>query len=536
MTPMGTSVPAAGPRSLLASCLAAWLALGGPAPAGNDGAPTVRLDSGVVSGRAEDGINTFLGIPYAAPPVGDRRWSAPQQPDAWTAPRAATAFGPACPQTGLLEKQASEDCLTLNVWTPDVSGAVKLPVMVWIHGGGFNFGASFQPEYHGANLARRGVVVVTINYRLGPLGFFPHPALANGPAPEASGNFGLLDQIAALQWVSRNITAFGGDPGNVTVFGQSAGSRSVSLLTLSGPAAGLFQRAIAESGGPIIGSEFLNPTFNGDKAAVAAMSKALSARLGCTDAKDELACLRAKPPMEVVTAADCKTGLFDTGLFFAPVFDGPVLPGDPAAAALDPARPHVPMIVGSTGDEGTTYLRGEKHLTLQRYQAFMTARFADRADAALEAFPAAGDGEVHAAINHFISVAVNAAPARFMARALERTGSRAYLYRFTRKPDTARARELGAFHGVDLAYVFGNMADGEGYTSLDLALSDQMMAYWVNFARTGDPNGPGLPSWPAYEAAGDRSLDFADEIRVEQGLYKAQGDFIDSVSRFGLTR
>ncbi|MDQ0355068.1 para-nitrobenzyl esterase [Rhodoplanes tepidamans] len=528
-------------RCLMAACLVVGLTVAGFAPAGpaaaaSEPARVVALDSGSVSGRIADGIGVFLGIPYAAPPTGELRWAPPREPAGWTGIRDATAYGPACPQTGLLEATASEDCLTLNVWAPAAASADKRPVMVWIHGGGFNFGASSQPEYDGATLARQGVVVVTLNYRLGPLGFFPHRRLAGEPGPAASGNFGLLDQIAALTWVRRNVAVFGGDPGNVTLFGQSAGSRSVSLLTLSPLGEGLFHRAIAESGGPVVGSEYLTPAFDGDGTAVATMSDRLAVRLGCAGVADEISCLRAKTAMEVVKAADCRTGLFEDGLFFAPVLDGTVLPRDPVAAALNGTRARVPMIVGSTGNEGTTYLRGVGGLTLRTYDAFMAARFGAAKDQALAIFPAASDADVPRAIDRFITVAVNAQPARFMARSSERAGSKAYLYRFTRRPNTARARDLGAFHGVDLAYVFGNTTDADGYTELDRALSRQVMAYWVNFATTGNPNGPGLPEWPVYRAVTDENLDFADTVRRESGLFRAESDFIDRASRFGLTR
>jgi len=509
------------------------------------GSGVVALDSGPVRGTMQDGIGAFLGIPYASPPVGELRWKPPQKPAPRTNVLKATAFGPACPQGGPLEAGSSEDCLYLNVWAPArqprVSGTAgasgaKLPVMVWLHGGGFNFGAASQPEYHGRNLAGQGVVVVTVNYRLGPLGYLAHPALAAESPEGMAGNYGLLDQIEALRWVRRNIAAFGGDPDAVTIFGQSAGSRSVSLLTLSPLCAGLFQRAIAQSGGPILGSEYLTPAFNGDFEAVSRMGQELSARLGCANAADELACLRAKSAMEVVRAADCKTGLFEDGLFFAPVFDGQALPPSPAAAYAAASQGRVPMIVGSTGNEGASYLRGESGLTLGKYEAFLAARFGAKADEALAMFPASGDADVPGAIDRFITVAVNAQPARFVARALERAGSGAYLYRFTRTPDTSRARELGAFHGVDLAYVFGNMSEADGYTAADRELSRQVVAYWVNFARTGDPNGSGLPPWPVYRAASDEFLEFADDVRAGQYLYRQQCDFIDRVSRFGLLR
>ena len=505
--------------------------------AGADGVGVVALDSGPVRGTAQDGVGAFLGIPYAAPPVGELRWKPPQKPAPWSGVLEASSFGPACPQAGPLEAASCEDCLYLNVWTPARASGTKLPVMVWLHGGGFNFGAASQPEYHGRNLARQGVVVVTVNYRLGPLGYLAHPALAAESPSAMAGNYGLLDQIEALKWVRRNIAAFGGDPDTVTIFGQSAGSRSVSLLTISPLSQGLFHRAIAQSGGPILGSEYLTPAFNGDLEAVSRMGRELSVRLDCAKAADELACLRARPSMDVVRAADCKTGLFEDGLFFAPVFDGQALPPNPADLTdLAGSQRRVPMIVGSTGNEGTAYLRGERGLTVGKYEAFLAARFDARADQALAVFPVSGDADVAGAIDRFITVAVNAQPARFMARALERSGCGAYLYRFTRTPDTTRARELGAFHGVDLAYVFGNMSEADGYTAADRELSRQVMAYWVNFARTGDPNGPGLAPWPMYRAASDEFLEFADTVRAGKDLYKQQCDFIDRVSRFGLTR
>lgn len=503
-----------------------------PAGAAQDPGMAVTLDSGSVSGRIAGDVRVFLGIPYAQPPTGDLRWKAPKPPLPWEGVRDATAYGPACPQTGPLGNGSSEDCLTLNVFTPVREGSGKLPVMVWIHGGGFTFGASSQPEYEGTELARQGVVAVTINYRLGPLGFLAHPGLNAESDAGVSGNYGLLDQIEALKWVQRNIAAFGGDPDNVTIFGQSAGSRSVSLLTLSPQARGLFRRAIAQSGGPIIGSEYLSPAFNGDMASVSAMGRTLGERLGCAGKPDEMACMRFKSATEVLQATATETSIFKDGLFFAPVFDGVVLPRDPAAALADAGARHVPMIVGSTGNEGTTYLRGEGVLTTARYADFLKARFGETWRDALAMFPAPADADVPSAIDRFITVAVNAQPARYEARALERQGVTVWLYRFTRVPDTARARELGAFHGVDLAYVFGNMKESDGYTQADRDLSKHVMAYWVNFARTGDPNGPGLPPWPAYASTTDRNLNFADHIREEQHLYRKECDFMDRMSRF----
>ena len=254
----------------------------------------IQIDSGPISGKVENGVRIFLGIPYAAPPVGELRWKPPQEIASWAQERNSTDFSPSCPQPKQQDTgKFSEDCLYLNVWTTAKKPDERLPVMVWIHGGAFNFGSASQPEYNGKNLAKKGVVVVTINYRLGPLGFLVHPLLSKESAHNASGNYGLLDQIAALKWVQKNIAAFGGNPDRVTIFGQSAGSRSVSLLMISPLSAGLFHRAIAESGGPIIGSEYLSPAFSGNMANVSKMGQALTSRLGCDKADDVLAAMRA---------------------------------------------------------------------------------------------------------------------------------------------------------------------------------------------------------------------------------------------------
>ena len=402
--------------------------------------------------------------------------------------------------------------------------------MVWIHGGAFNFGSASQPEYDGRNLSKKGVVVVTINYRLGPLGFLVHPLLSKESAQGTSGNYGLLDQIAALKWVKRNIAAFGGDPNQVTIFGQSAGSRSVTLLLISPLAAGLFHRAIAESGGPIIGSEYLNPAFNGNLANVSKMGQKLTSKLGCDKAEDVLAAMRARSAQELLVAADCKTNVFDEGLFFAPVFDGWVLPKDPLAAYSGGRQHDVPIIVGSTQNEGTIYLADETDLSVERYQSFLKARFADNSGKAFEMFPADKATDVAPAIDKLLTVAANAQPARLVAQSMEPKKSKAYLYQFTRRPDTAMARKLGVHHGVELAYVFGNMNKSDGYDNTDLGLSEKMMEYWVNFAKTGNPNGPGLADWPAYASNSDLNLEFSDTIQTNKNLFRKECDFISRMS------
>lgn len=490
----------------------------------------VQLDSGPITGVVDDAISTFRGIPYAMPPVGDLRWQPPQPPQTWTAVRECNQFGPSCPQPKESSSSVyNEDCLYLNVWTPKIQSQEKLPVMVWIHGGAFNFGGASLPEYDGKHLAAQGVVVVTINYRLGPLGFLVHPLLDDESGKGVSGNYGLLDQIAALQWVQRNIAAFHGDPAQVTIFGQSAGSRSVSLLLLSPLSQGLFKGAIAESGGPIIGSEFLSPAFNGDKKNVARMGQELAQRLGCDQADDVLAVLRAQPAEEIVKAAACSTGLFDDGLFFAPVFDGWVLPENPRLALREGRIQAVPVITGSTGNEGALYLTQEPSLTKQHYQKYFDSRFGAFSTQAMQVFPALTQEEVGPAIDKVITVGANAYPARLTAQAIEQKGINSYVYQFTRIPRTALAGKAGAHHGVELAYVFGNMKKEDGYEEVDQRLSQYMMGYWVNFAKTGNPNGAGLPKWPQYKAAEDLTLEFGDQINVTQHVFSKELSFIEKV-------
>lgn len=492
----------------------------------------VMLHSGPITGIEADGVKEYLGIPFAAPPVGKLRWAPPREAESWKETRRCVKFGPACPQP--LEKKEgvyNEDCLYLNVWTPAKNASGKLPVMLWIHGGGFNFGSASQPEYYGKNLAEKGVVVVTINYRLGPLGFLVHPLLSKESPNGVSGNYALLDQIAALKWVNKNIAAFGGNPDCVTIFGQSAGSRSVSLLLISPLASGLFHRAITQSGGPIIGSEYLTPAFNGDMANVSKMGRELAAKLGCDKKKDVLGAMRAIPAEEIIKAADCKTGIFDEALFFAPVFDGWVLPENCQAAFNEGRQNKVPLIVGSVLNEGNNYILNEKNFTLKKYIGFLKSRFGDKYASAFQMFPADNIKDAAIVLDKLITVAVVAEPARFVARSMAKAGLNSYLYQFRRVPGTQMASKAGAFHGVDLAYVFGNMSIRDGYNKTDFELSNKMMDYWVNFAKTGNPNGLGLPEWPVYNADSDINMEFSDGIRVNKNLFKNECDFITEMNQ-----
>jgi len=498
--------------------------------AGEERTGVLQLHSGPVSGKVEDGVRIFLGIPYAAPPVGEFRWKAPQEVPYWTDVKDSIAFGPSCPQPNENKTDKfSEDCLYLNVWTPAKNPDEKLPVMVWIHGGGFNFGSTSLPEYNGKNLSQKGVVVVTLNYRLGPFGFLAHPLLSKESPHGTSGNYGLLDQIFALKWVQKNISKFGGDPNCVTIFGQSAGSRSVTLLMISPLSKGLFHKAIAESGGPIMGSEYLTPSYNGNMENLLKMGDTLAAKLGCDKEKDVMSAMRSKSPDEILKASDCKTNLFDEGLFFAPIFDGRILPEDAGTAYSKGHQHDVPIIIGSTLNEGKNYFIREKDMSVEKYKSFLKSRFKDNYEKAFEMFPVYDKKDMEYMFDKVITVAVVAQPARFVARSMEHKKSGAYLYQFTRLPNTERAGKIGVYHGIDLWYVFGNLNKSEGYTDIDMELSRKIMGYWVNFARTGNPNGQDLPFWPVYERKSDINMEFSDTIHTNKNLFKRECDFIDSL-------
>jgi para-nitrobenzyl esterase len=453
---------------------------------------------------ATAGVEVYKGIPYAAPPVGALRWREPQPAAPWKGVPAATAFGPACfqdpkqPVAGTAIEQVSEDCLYLNVWTPK-QRAGKLPVMVWLHGGGHVQGAGSLPSYDGAELARRGVVVVTINYRLGPFGYMAHPALSRESPRKVSGNYGTLDQIAALEWVRRNIAAFGGDPARVTLFGESAGS--VSALTLAAvPAAkGLFQRVIAESGVPIAIRQSL---VEAERA-----GEAIAAKLGCQDAD----CLRAKSAAEVHAAArPVVMGRGAGGNRFGPIVDGRSIPQPPAHRLAD-----VDLLIGSNADEGTIFAPGLGIGSLAEFRRRARLLFGARTDEVLALYPARDDSDVLDAVSRWWGDFSFTCPARAAARDASARGIRTWAYYFTH---VTAARRLGAFHGSEIPFVFGTLGQRRDPTPAERRLSDAMLSAWVRFAATGDPNGEGLPAWPRYDTRRDTVMEFGDEIRLRSGV------------------
>jgi para-nitrobenzyl esterase len=485
----------------------------------------VTLDTGAITGAFSDEkktVRVYRGIPYAMPPTGDRRWKPPAPPAAWEGVRTCTEFGPSCPQPGALMGRTphtvSEDCLYLNMWTAAHDTGGKRPVMVWIHGGGFTTGSGSQIYYDGTALARRGVVVVTLNYRLGPFGFFAHPALSAESPHHVSGNYGLLDQIEALRWVKQNIGAFGGDPGRVTIFGESAGSVSVCWLLVSPLSRGLFHRAIAQSGtaGGLV--RHLNRKV-GDRDSMENVGLEIARDLEAGGAQDPAAFLRNVETGALLKACRPAQGLFGKGIKFGPVIDGRVVPDDAWRRLARGEFHRVPVMTGANADEGTVFLRQLPVKGRLGYNLLVKRVAGEHAGEIQKLYPVRSRKDVSPTLNRLVTVAAFAAPARALARAVSERGGRAWLYRFERVAAVGRFQSYGAFHGAEIPYVFGNLtATRRGLVSLvrydetDGILADTMARCWVRFAATGDPNGGDLPRWPPYDPAIDRLLVFGDVV------------------------
>ncbi|MGW8063457.1 carboxylesterase/lipase family protein [Streptomyces ziwulingensis] len=466
-------------------------ALAAPAPAAAADGPTATTWYGQVRGKAGETAHDYLGIPYAAPPVGERRWKPPAPPERWSGVRDATSPGNPCMQAdsstpwGDLAGPGtpSEDCLYLNVHTPAERSLRHRPVMVWMHGGGFTIGSG--TFYDGGELAARGdVVVVTLNYRLGAFGYLAHPGLAGESAEGVSGNYGLLDQQAALRWVRQNIAAFGGDPGNVTAFGESAGGGSVCQHLVSPRAAGLFHRAVAQSG-----CGFPLPTQESQQRSGASWAGSL----GCAD----VACLRAKPAGELLAASRNPTARW------VPNVDGRVLPLQ-IADALESGRFHrVPVLQGTTADEGrltvaTTYDLAGRPLTAAGYPVAVRALYGDRADAILARYPLSDHGTPAEALGAVLTdsqfACLQSRTAQLMAG-----HTRSYQYEFADRQAMDHLNlpisfPLGAPHGSEIRYVFGGVSG----TPAQNALAAKMLGYWTNFAHTGVPYAADAPRWNQY--------------------------------------
>ena len=489
-------------RAILVGAIAA-VVLGTPALAQVTGA---AVTGGQVQGTAADGLGVFKGIPFAAPPVGELRWRQPQPVKAWTGVRPVSAFAPGCMQSSFMSmgpSNYSEDCLYLNVWTPARSALEKLPVMVWIYGGGFTAGQTAIPAYDGTSLARKGVIVVSIAYRLGALGFLAHPELSR-ESGKGSGAYGLADQIAGLRWVKDNIAKFGGDPRNVTIFGESAGGMSVSMLAASPPARGLFAKAISESGGsfgPLKTANEGGSTVPTLKSAEATGQRAFAA-LGVADLK----AARALPADRVTKAQ---------GQFW-PVADGEFIVGDQYELYRQGRFNDTPVLIGTNADEGRLFAGLGGPAPADPAAAFaqqVRGAYGERADAIIAAYTAAPADPAKASKDLMRDSTFAWHTWAWAQLQAEKGKGRAYVYRFeNRKP----SQPDGATHADEIGYVFGSgpMGIAPGApppprTADDDVLIGQFQGYWTNFAKTGDPNGPGLPTWPAYTQATPRVMNIA---------------------------
>lgn len=483
----------------------------------------VQTTAGKVTGlKTTDGkIAVYKGIPFATPPVGDLRWKVPQPVAPWTGVKACTAFGPS-PMQGkpvpfsmwsleflIPEAPISEDCLYVNVWTGAKKATDKLPVLVWIYGGGFSSGGSGVPIYDGEAMARKGIVFVSINYRVGVFGFLAHPELTAESPNKASGNYGIMDQIAALQWVRDNIAAFGGDPANVTIAGQSAGSMSVNCLVASPLARGLFNKAIPQSG-----ANFGRNQQPLDKAQEAGVRLAES--LGAPS----LAQLRALSADDLMKAQWGLRG---------PVIDGYVLPEQIADIFAAGKQNKVHLLTGWNQDEGLFF---GPIKSADDYKSQIQQQYGEKAGDVLRYYPAGSDEQAAKSqldlSRDIIFGAQNYTWANVQA---QQGGNNVYVYRFTRKvPGTGEYAKYGAFHTGEVPYAYGNLKFVDRpWEAVDRQLETTMLEYWVNFVKTGNPNGKGLPAWPAYQLADKRVMLLGNEA-VAQPIPDREGlDMMSSI-------
>ena len=474
----------------------------------------VRTQSGLVQGTTQDGVTVYKGIPFAAPPVGDLRWRAPAAPMAWTAVRNTDQFAPACMQVPVVVKElgmesvpVNEDCLYLNVWTPAKSANEKLAVMVWIYGGGFTIGGTSVSLYDGTNLAKKGVVLVSVSYRLGAFGFISHPELTREQGGH-SGNYGLLDQIAGLQWVKRNIAAFGGDPSRVTIFGESAGGIAVSMLSASPLAKGLFRGAISESGGNFgperqvgdEGSENMDSLALAEKKGTAFLAKLGAASVADARKKSAEEILKNSPP----------------GLGTAwPIFDGYVLLGDQYKLYEAKRYNDTAVLIGSNSDEGALFVPFAK---ADAYQKTIRSGYGEYADKILAAYPGGTDADALRSSRDMFRDGTFAWPTWTWARLQSKTGKgKVFVYYFSHRPpypNTPQFKDWGAAHAGEIAYVFGNFTSTMPASESDRKVSDEISSYWVNFAKAGDPNGSGLPHWPAFTNTSAQVMNLDDPAKA----------------------
>jgi para-nitrobenzyl esterase len=498
--------------------------------------PSVSVTGGQIRGGAlEKGGAVFKGIPFAQPPVGDLRWREPGAVKTWTGVREATTFASACAQNagGRMQANSSEDCLYLNVWTPEWPTRTRKPVMVWLHGGGNYAGTASGNNFDGESLARRGVVLVTVNYRLTVFGFLAHPELTKESPHHASGNYGLMDQIAALKWVRDSVSRFGGDPGNVTIFGQSAGAVDVNVLMTSPQAKGLYRRVIAESGtvtrAPddatmrMTGLGAVMSPRSGDTysdALTLAQAEEIGARLFPGSLK-ELRAMAAADLLKITAAPRMSIGPAN-GI----IVDGWIIPKSPAEVFAEGQEQQISLLIGNNSRERTP-----PQISEEDFMAAIRAMYGPIANRALSLYSlaASGDPLYGAAAAQWVVDTMYRCPVVVQLNWHAAAGNTGYEYQFDR---AAPGREAaGATHGAEVRYVFGNL--GTNYAAADREISVAIQQYWTNFAKTGDPNGAGLPRWPKYDAAAGGYIEFTDNGPLaREGLRRPFCDiYVDNAKR-----
>jgi len=462
----------------------------------------VKVQEGLVQGTLEDGLTVYKGIPFAAPPVGELRWKAPQPAAKWEGVRQATKFAPAPMQGGNPPSGKSEDCLYLNIWTPAKSAGDKIPVMVYIYGGGFAGGYTSDPWISGEKLAKKGVILVSTAYRVNQFGFLAHPELSAESPNHVSGNYGILDQIAALKWIQKNIAAFGGDPSKVTIFGESAGAISVSMLCASPLAKGLFSGAISQSGGSF--GPTRPTTFPGEN------MKTLKQAEESGKTYVQKAGVSSIADLRKIEAEKVPSGFGMPGGW--PIIDGYVIPDDQHRLYEAGKYNDIPVLIGYNSDEGASFSR-EK--TPEEYIAGVKARYGKFADELIKAYPA-GTTSVPKTARDLARDAAFGWQTWAWANLQSKTGkSKVYYYYFDQHPDypmDSPRYGYGSPHAQDVSYVFQHLdTKNPEMTKTDFEISDAMSTYWTNFAKFGNPNGNGVPEWPAFSEANPKVMYFSQK-------------------------
>jgi len=497
--------------------------------------PTIAsTQSGRIQGVLEDDICVWKGIPYARPPVEELRWKAPQDVEPWQGVRRATTFGNICPQTSYSKQSIyeippenmSEDCLYLNIWALRKPSKKKRPVFIWIHGGSLTREGGTYPQYFGKNLAKKGLVYVSINYRLNAFGFLAHPHLSAENKQGVSGNYGILDQIKALEWVRDNITAFGGDPGNVTIAGESAGGWSVTLLTATRQARGLFHKAIAQSGVYLWPGPHLKKSrytyVSGEAEGMDFMQK-----LGAQSLNE----MREIPAQKLVDLVFSNESNFSS----KPVIDGYLFEEDVFQIYAKSRHNRVNILTGANADEWSLWIPKDLTTEVEQYKSQIRTLYPKHADLHFAIYPVHDSASIAQAHANFQSDQTFHLPIRNWASAIAAGGNRVFMYYFSKVPKERYPKKYGAFHGAEIVYALDNLENDPGLigngipSEADQEYADQVSAYWVNFAKTGNPNGPGLIPWPEWDASGEHYLAFDDQITSQQFLLKYR---LDALERF----